>query len=149
MFHLIKKKKAGLDWLETFLKRDPDLSISQPESTSLARATGFNKVQVDRFFQLLRKIISDFSIGPDKIFNMDKTGISTVQKSSKIVAQKGVKQVGKTSSAERGKTVTAICCVNSIDCYVPPIFIFPRKRLAPALMNDAPQSAKGFTTDSR
>ena len=143
-----KEKKAGPDWLESFLKRHPDLSIRQPESTSLARATEFNIVQVDRFFQLLRKIISDCNIAPDKIFNMDETGISTVQKSSKINAQKGVKQVGKISSAERGKTVTAVCCVNSIDCCVPPIFIFSRKRLAPALMNDAPQGAKGFTTDS-
>ena len=106
----------------------------------MARATGFHKVQVLRFFQLLRKIISDCNIAPDKIFNMDETGISTVQK--------GVKQVGKISSAERGKTVTAVCCVNSIGCFVPPIFIFPRKRLAPALMNDAPQGAKGFPTDS-
>ena len=88
MFHLIKKKKSAPDWLESFLKRHPDLSIRQPESTSLARATGFNKVQVDRIFQLLRKIISDCNIAPDKIFNMDETGISTVQKSSKIVAQK-------------------------------------------------------------
>ena len=78
---------------------------------------------------------------------MDETGISAVQKSFKIIAQKGVKQVGKISSAERGKTVTAVCCVNSIGCYVLPIFILPRKRLAPALMNDAPQGAKGFTTD--
>ena len=114
----------------------------------MARATGFNKIQVDRIFQLLRKIISDCNIAPDKIFNMDETGISTVQKSSKIIAQKGVKQVGKISSAERGKTVTVVCCVNSIGCYVPPIFIFPQKRLALALVNDAPQGAKGFTTDS-
>ena len=149
MFDLTKKKKAGPDWLKYFFKRYPDLSIRQTEPTSLARTTGFNKVQVDRFFQLLRKIISDCNIAPNKIFSMDETGISTVQKSSKIIAQKEVKQVGKISSAERGKTVTAICCVNSIGCYIPPIFIFSRKRLAPALMSDdTPQGAKGFTPDS-
>ena len=79
---------------------------------------------------------------------MDEKGISTVQKSSKIIAQIGVKQVGKISSAEREKTVTVLCCLNSIGCYVLHIFIFSQKRLAPALMNDAPQGAKGFTTDS-
>ena len=42
---------------------------------------------------------------------------------------------------------TAVCCVNSIGCYVPPIFIFSLKRFAPALINDAPQGTKGFTTD--
>ena len=79
---------------------------------------------------------------------MDETGMSTVQRSQKIIAQKGVKQVEKISSAERGKTVTAICCMNFSGFYVPPIFICPRKRLAAALMNDASQGAKGCTTNS-
>ena len=89
-----------------------------------ALATGFNKIQVNKFFDLLKQIISDSNIAPDKIFNMDETGMSTVQRSQKIIAQKGVKQVGKISSAERGKTVTAICCMNSSGFYVPPVFIF-------------------------
>ena len=131
-----------------FFKRHPELSLKQPESTSLARATGFNKVRVNKFFDLLKQIISDSNIAPDKIFNMDETGMSTVQRSQKIITQKGVKQVEKISSAERGKTVTAICCMNSSGFYVLPIFIFPRKRLAVALMNDAPQGAKGCTTNS-
>ena len=144
-----EKKKAGPDWVQSFFKRHPELSLRRPESTGLARATGFNNVQVNKFFDLLKQIISDSNIAPDKIFNMDETEMSTVQRSQKIIAQKGVKQVGKISSAERGKTVTTICCINSSGFYVPPIFIFPRKRLAAALMNDAPQGAKGCTTNSR
>ena len=37
-------QKTGKDWLAAFLKRHPELSIRQPEATSLNRATGFNKV---------------------------------------------------------------------------------------------------------
>ena len=74
-----------LDELEMQFICYPELSLRQPESTSLARATGFNKVQVNKFFNLLKQIISDSNIAPDKIFNMDETGMSTVQRSQKII----------------------------------------------------------------
>ena len=72
--------------------------------------------------------------------------MSTVQKPSRIIASKGMKQVGKITSAERGKTV--ICCMNSIGNFIPPLFIFPRKRMTPLLMNDAPQGFKGCVSSS-
>ena len=66
-----EKKKAGPDWLQSFFKRHPELSLRQPESTSPARATGLNKVQVNKFFDLLKQIISDSNIAPDKILTED------------------------------------------------------------------------------
>ena len=46
-----EKKKAEPDWLQSFFRRHPELSLRQPESTSLAQATGFNKVQVNNWIQ--------------------------------------------------------------------------------------------------
>lgn len=42
-------KMAGKDWVYEFIKRHPDLALKQTTPTSIARAIGFNKVQVDRF----------------------------------------------------------------------------------------------------
>jgi hypothetical protein len=39
-----------------FKKRNPDLALRTPEATSLMRATGFNKPQVDRFYDLLLQL---------------------------------------------------------------------------------------------
>ena len=103
------------------------MSLRQPEPTSIARATGFNKTQVDRFYNLLKESIEQNEISPEKIFNVDESGMNTVQKPSKIIAKKGLKQVGKLTSAERGKTVTTICCINSLENFIPPLFIIPRK----------------------
>ena len=72
--------------------------------------------------------------------------MSTVQKMSRVITQKGLKQIGKISSAEKGKTVTVICAMNAIGAFIPPLFIFPRKRMVPSLMNDAPQGAIGYTS---
>lgn len=44
------KQEAGKDWAQSFLKRHPELSIRQPESTSSARAAGFNRQYSDKIF---------------------------------------------------------------------------------------------------
>ncbi|CAB3249218.1 unnamed protein product [Arctia plantaginis] len=43
-----------------------------------------------------------------KIWNCDETGVSIVQKHAKVIATKNQKQVGKLTSAERGKNVTVL-----------------------------------------
>ncbi|XP_046666483.1 MFS-type transporter clz9-like [Homalodisca vitripennis] len=60
------------------------------------------------------------------IWNIDETGVQTVQRPNKIVAQKGVRQVGKATSAERGQTVTMVLAVSAIGNSVSPMFVFPR-----------------------
>ncbi|CAK1549453.1 unnamed protein product [Leptosia nina] len=86
---------AGEDWLSGFLKRHPDLAYRRPEPTSAARAMAFNRVAVDNFFTLLENVIDKHKLTPERIYNVDETGISTVPKSqSKILSTKGQKQVG-------------------------------------------------------
>lgn len=83
-----------------------------------------------------------FKFREDRVFNVDETGISTVQKPCKRLGPKGIKQFGAKTSGERGKTVTVICCVNaSGNCYVPPMFIFPRIRMASTLTKNGPCNA--------
>ncbi|GBM00760.1 hypothetical protein AVEN_150922-1 [Araneus ventricosus] len=43
-----ERKSAGKDWLKSFCKRY-NLSVRNPEQCSVARAMGFNEVQVTRF----------------------------------------------------------------------------------------------------
>jgi len=43
-------------------------------------ATGFNKPQVDRFYDLLIKIQEQFEVQTSQIYNADETGDSTVHK---------------------------------------------------------------------
>ena len=64
-------------------------------------------------------------------------------KTPKVVAAKGVKRVAKATSAERGKTVTITCCMNACGNFVPPAFIFPRVRMRPEFLDDAPPESLG------
>ena len=126
------------------MKRYPELSLRQPEATSLLRATGFNQVQVGKFYNNLKQLKTEKNIPVARIYNVDESGISTVTKATnQIVASKEMKQVGKLSSSERGKIIAIICAMNTQENFIPPFFIFPHKKLVPALLYGAPNGAKG------
>lgn len=134
-----EKRMAGKGWFYNFMKRHPELSVRQPENTSLNRIKGFNRKNVYGFFDLLEKIIDENSLAPTNIFNVDESGFSTVQKKAqKIVGLKGKKQVGAATSGERGVNTTAVCCASVSGQFVPPMLIFKRKRQNPELANGAP-----------
>src|SRR6218665_636859 len=84
------KELAGYDWVRGFMRRHPNLSVRTPEATSAARARGFNRVNVGDFFGLLEKVQEKWHFSPTRVFNVDETGITTVQgRPSKIVALRG------------------------------------------------------------
>lgn len=44
------------------MRRNPQLSLRMPETTSVARIKGFNKENVMHFFDILEKTVCDFNI---------------------------------------------------------------------------------------
>lgn len=139
-----KRKLAGEDWTRSFLERYPELSLRKPEVTSMSRLTGFNKVQVKKFFDLLRSELETKKFSPKQIFNVDETGITTVQTPGKILARKGAKQVGRVVSGERGCTTTVVGAMSADGIYVPPMFLFKRKNINDRLLKNSPPGSIGF-----
>ena len=76
-------KMAGVDWLQGFLSRHPNLSIRVPTATNLSRAVAFNSVKVIQFFDVYKEILQDCTYDNASIWNMDESGISNVQKPGK------------------------------------------------------------------
>lgn len=79
---------------------------------------------------------------------MDETGITTVQKPDRVVAQKALKQIGRITSAERGNLVTLATCVSAGGNAIPPFFIFPRAKYKPHFVRGAPPGSDGDANKS-
>lgn len=111
------------------MTRYPELSLRKSEATSVARAMGFNKVVADQFYELFGGLLDRYKFSPDRIFNCDETGISSVPKCKlKMIASKERKQVGAVTSAERRETITVEICMSAAGSIMPPLFVFPRQR---------------------
>lgn len=100
-----------------------------PESTSIVRAVGFNKPQVDHFYDQLTKLLEEHLFPVSRIYNADETALSTVHKNEKVISVKGRKQVCKLTSGERGRNITLMFAMSVTGLFIPPLFIFPRKRM--------------------
>ncbi|XP_055526664.1 uncharacterized protein LOC129719192 [Wyeomyia smithii] len=97
---------ASFEWYCGFMRRRKCLSVRKAQATSLSRATSFNRHNVGKFFNNLRSIKARYNFEPMEIWNLDETGITTVQNPQNVVAEKGCKQVNKATSDERGCSTT-------------------------------------------
>ena len=71
------KKLAGYEWLNSFLKRHPELNVRKSEPLSIARASGMNHPVVDKWFSNLEASVDKLGIKnkPDDFWNVDETGL--------------------------------------------------------------------------
>ena len=129
-----KTKMAGKDWFSGFMSRNKNLSIRKPEATSVSRMASFNPVNLKTFQDKLELLIGRYALTPSQIFNLDETGVTTVQKVPKIVGKKGEHQVGQVVSRERGELVTQVGIICAAGSSLPPVWIFPRHRYDPKKM---------------
>ncbi|XP_065561220.1 uncharacterized protein LOC136027698 [Artemia franciscana] len=123
---------TGLDWIHGFMDRNK-ISVRKPEATSIGRAMGYNKEEANRFYRNLEQAMDKCKFKDTNCWNVDETGITTVQDPGLILAEQGQKCAGSITSWERGKNITVVCAMSSRGLYAPPMFIFPRSRMSSVL----------------
>ncbi|PZC71419.1 hypothetical protein B5X24_HaOG213482 [Helicoverpa armigera] len=143
-----ENEMAGEEWFRSFLNRNPSLSVRVAQATSLSRATSFNKTNVEAFYDNLQVVMDRHPYEPQDIYNVDETGVTTVQKPDKVIARCGTRQVGAVTSAERGTLVTVAFAVNALGNTMPPFFIFPRVRYHDHFVRDGPVGSVGAANPS-
>lgn len=143
-----KNKCAGKDWATGFRKRNQEVGLRKPENTSAARSFAFNKTAVTEFFDNYERVLLRYNFPPNRIINLDETGVTTVLPTPKVLAEKKQRQVGQIVSAERGELVTFCGIVTATGAALPPVYVFPRVHSKDAFLNGAPEGSLGLATRS-
>ncbi|XP_016346957.1 uncharacterized protein LOC107692423 [Sinocyclocheilus anshuiensis] len=98
---------ASESWFSNFMRRHQHLLIRRPQSTSLSGATSFNPTNVATFFDKLATDRLRHGFTAKDIWNMDETGLTTVQNPGHVVATKGERRVGSVTGGPEGSIGTA------------------------------------------
>ena len=135
-------------WFYGFLKRWPELTVAKPQKLSLLRARDTSKEKLDCYYKELSSIMFTHNLNdhPERIFNVDETGINTEHTPPKIVCNKNTKPQAVTST--RSATITIIAGGNALGNYIPPYYIFPGKRWNPEFLTGCLPGSNGEMSDS-
>ncbi|XP_018567995.1 tigger transposable element-derived protein 6-like [Anoplophora glabripennis] len=117
---------AGMDWLRSYLRRNPEIRVRKAEGVSTARTLGLSKTVVKNYFELLENLMrsNDLFDKPGRVFNVDETGLQLNNKPGHVLAQRGSKSVSVVTSGEKGETISVIACCNAEGSFLPPYCIF-------------------------
>jgi hypothetical protein len=112
------------------------LSIHIPEGNSQSTQMLTNQM-VACFLTILRSLkkFPEFANGIG-VFNLGETHTDTVQKPQEVPIKKGLKQVSKCVSAEKGTSVTTLCIILATGNKIPMVIIFPGVK--PHMFKEAP-----------
>lgn len=144
-----EEMRAGRTWYYMFMKRHRELTLRMPEQTSINRVRSFCKANIGMFFKNFGQLMDVHHFATTNIYNMDECGFSTVPtKIGKIIAMKGQRHVGKLEAAERGTMITMALTVNAAGNHLPPFFLFPRKNMQSAFLDNFSSGTAGFANGS-
>ena len=135
-------------WFYGLLKRWPELKMVKPQKLHIARAKSASKEIIDKYFKELGTILreNDLMDAPERIFNIDETGISTEHSPPRIVCSKATDPQAVTSP--KSSNVTIIAGANALGNHIPPFYVFPGKRWVDELLSGAPAGSAGTMSDS-
>ncbi|KAL0850501.1 hypothetical protein ABMA28_012293 [Loxostege sticticalis] len=142
----VETEMAGHSWLQSFIERNPAITIRQAEGLSVARAKGLCREEVANFFTLLIKVLTEHDLldKPDRIYNMDESGVQLNNKPGKVVAKKGARVVKAVTSGEKGETITVVASCNAIGNFIPPVLILKGVNKKPEFEEGLPPGSKVY-----
>jgi hypothetical protein len=100
------------------------------------------------FFANLAKVYDKYNFQCQVIYNVDETAVTTLQKPTRIIARKSVKQDGAMTSAESDSLVTMALDVSGSGNSTPSFFVFPRKNYRCYFIANGPEGSAGSANKS-
>ena len=112
------------------MNRQPQLSLRKGDPTANVRMDCLTKETIDKYFDLLKDTLVENNLmeSPNRIYNVDETGMPLNHSAPKIVTGRGHKKVRYGTSGNKSQ-ITVIGCVSASGHAIPPFVIFDSKSL--------------------
>jgi DDE superfamily endonuclease/Tc5 transposase DNA-binding domain len=127
---LVEYDDIGKQWVQRFLCRHPELASVRPRSIDTARIKDTSPERLQRWFDDLEKVVTEYNIKPENMYNMDESGFAIGEKEAGrcvINAQVRQKFQAKPGRQEWVSVVECVCADGSI---IPPLVIFRGEKLS-------------------
>ena len=117
-------------WWRRFRERHPNLSLRHGDATGFSRMNAMTRENIEHYFGLLKKCMEEHNLfdHPERIYNMDESGIPLDPKPPKVVSPKGQKKIRYRCSGQKSQ-ITVIGCCSATGQAIPPFVIFDAKQL--------------------
>ena len=123
--NLLRKVRITDGWCNRFLKRHPKVALRSGDATAHVRMNAVTSDKLKNYFALLSEVLesNDFINHPERVYNMDETGIPLDPKPPKVLCKKGQKKIRYRSSGNKSQ-ITVLGCANAIGQSMPPLCYF-------------------------
>ena len=117
-------------WWTRFFQRHTKLSLRSGDATAHVRMNAVSNEKLKHYFSLLKKCLdeNDLCSHPERIYNMDETGVPLDPKPPKVLCRKGQKKIHYRSTGNKSQ-ITVLGCANATGQAQPPFVIFDAKQL--------------------
>lgn len=146
------KNRPGKQWLKLFLRRHPEISKRNSEVISKGRAAVTEETIRSWCQDFLRyckeENIEDVLKDPSRMLNCDEIGMELNPTSGVILAPRNEKNVYEIANGNQKENMTVLCAYAANEKAVPPLILYPYKRLPAAISQTAPEEVALVRSDS-
>ena len=91
-----KTPNVSYGWFHRFLQRQPQLSYRKGDPTANVRMNCLSKQVISEYFDLLTEVLTENELlhSPNRIYNVDETGIALDGHAPRVIAMRGKKRSG-------------------------------------------------------
>lgn len=118
---------GGKHWLSGWRHRYPELVLRTAESVERARGLGMTREAVAHFYENLSAAYASLpGLTPDRVYNMDETGLDTFNaRGPKTFARRGARSPKHVTPGTRSH-ITAVVCGDAAGHLLPTLLLLPK-----------------------
>lgn len=133
----------GNGWYKLFLKRHPEVTLRTAEFVTKA-SSNISQSNLEKWFWEIETYLRGkgyFEIleDPSRVFNGDETNFYLCPKNSKVLAPRGARNVYEVENTSSKMNLTVMFTFSATGVLVPPMVIYPYKRLPNYIIQSVPE----------